>query len=144
MVQFWVCVSVYFAAHIGFCESSKAWLTHLDKHGAEQLMAEHWLPLSQLQLVSAWWISVRVSPTPKSVGTAAQAETLESVGNCGSIDQGEVTKPTQDADYVTAYMMYHSSGVTQASPSSNRSELPSSSKGSPLWRCMQKARTCLH
>lgn len=48
MLQICVCMSMYSAAYIGFCESTKAWLTHLDKHGAEQLMAEHWLPLPQL------------------------------------------------------------------------------------------------
>lgn len=67
-------MSMHFSARIEFCESTKAWITHLDKRGAEQLMAEHWLPLSQLQLVSAQWICIRVSFTPKSAGSAAQAE----------------------------------------------------------------------
>lgn len=69
-----MCMSMHFSAHIGFCEFTKAWITHLDKCGAEQLMAEHWLPLSQLQFVSAQWICIRVSPTTTSAGTAAQTE----------------------------------------------------------------------
>lgn len=67
-------MSMHFSAHIGFCERTKAWITHLDKCGAKQLMAEHWLHLSQLQFVSAQWICIGASLTPKSAGTAAQAE----------------------------------------------------------------------
>jgi len=72
-------MSMHFSAHIGFRKSTKAWITHLDKRGAEQLMTEHWLPLSQLLFVSAQWICIGVSPTPKSAGTAAQAETYFSL-----------------------------------------------------------------
>lgn len=57
MLQVCVCMSMHFSAHIGFCESTKAWITYLDKRGAEQLMAEHWWLLSQLLSALDWSIS---------------------------------------------------------------------------------------
>lgn len=134
---------MHISAHIGFCECTKNWVTHLDKCGAEHLMAEHWLPLSQLQFVSAQWICIRVSLTPKSAGTAAQAEKYFSLWERGQLWQHRLGwgYKIHPGWWLRNGLIWCATARALLIPLQTQiclSQLPLSSEAGPPWGCIQR------